>query len=343
LGVDKRFHLQAKSTGLYFTGFFVTSNPIVANASDFGSLTYNEVWDVIPFGNYVAILNEATNTYWSAGAVNMEVAIDQGAVSDWEKFQIVPQGNHYSIKSNRNGGWLSLRADNTIAPLDPSVTAVTDTELFNLVTPTGGGIGSWTIATHVVPPVYTTYQATTYAPPTGDSATTVATSAASGVASSATPATSGAAPPSGGSTTPSAIPANGTHVSIGAQTSSFASAGLVGLTAASNTVLYAGQTTFNYEFQLISLGNNQYVFKHLTKSAFIGVDNYGNSPLIVYAGTVSAWETFQLTNVVNQGVNYYYLLWPGNNNYVQVLSDNTLLASATTTAAATPFSFYPSY
>ena len=78
--------------------------------------------------------------YVSANGINSRLLANRGSTSTWEYFVLEQYGNNViAIISGRNGLYVSVGSDFTLAP---TALNATNAELFEMVTPNGGNIGS---------------------------------------------------------------------------------------------------------------------------------------------------------------------------------------------------------
>jgi len=152
VGVDRRFLIKSVSAGKYLTAPNNQSVPISASVTT-TLITLNEVFDRVTVnGSEVAILNEYSLQFLSVNGPNSRVMGNRGTASNWESFYFETHGSNIAIISARNGQYLSVGADGTIAP---SATTVTNSELFTLEAPGGGSIGNPNFNTDVMLTRYT--------------------------------------------------------------------------------------------------------------------------------------------------------------------------------------------
>jgi len=134
-GVNVRFHLRSKKTNKYLSCPQLHSLPLVASAT---VLSLTEVFTVQNVNGGVTMRDEYSLQFLSANGDNGVVFCDRPSASSWETFSIIPQsGTYVAIKSLRNGNYLSVQADGTVAPISSTIG---DAELFDRTTPTGGSV-----------------------------------------------------------------------------------------------------------------------------------------------------------------------------------------------------------
>jgi hypothetical protein len=109
---------------------------------------------------------------------------------------------------------------------------------------------------------------------------------------------------------------------------------LFGSGDASNTIQISSTKYDLFQFvQLVTdFGQTYFVgFLDLNSTAWLGVNNYGASPLIAYAAAPNTWEYFEIYSATTvDGTAYYYIAWAGLDgeqvNYVYYNFDNSLSA-----------------
>jgi len=146
--LSQRFHLKSKSTGKYVSAPMDNTKPLLANkvATD---PTLTEVFGPVGWSSGsltgISLIPESayglTNICSARGTNGALIcdrrSADPGATS-YEAFQIVTQsGGYIAIKAFKNGQYLTVQADGTIAPTS---TTVGDAQLFQQLTPDGGHI-----------------------------------------------------------------------------------------------------------------------------------------------------------------------------------------------------------
>jgi hypothetical protein len=164
-----RYHLKNVATGKYLTTKWPLDSVISANATDFTSFTFEEIFvNIRVDATWSAILHEHKQQFVSVNQDGNRLAANRGSPDEWEHFQWVITGNKVNLKARRNNLYLTVLADETVAA---TATTITDKETWEMVVPTGGSLGTQNIKTSAVSARYVSGQTFSTVPTSGNGQT----------------------------------------------------------------------------------------------------------------------------------------------------------------------------